>query len=119
MKNRVVRVCEIVKRELGSIIPREIDFGPLLVTISSVDMTPDLKQAHIRISVLGPANQRGTVLHALEDNRILLQTELSKRIKIKHTPHLHFHIDDTLERGDRVLGIMDELGLLPHDPRQQ
>lgn len=108
-----------MKRELGSIIPREIDFSPLLVTVSSVDMTPDLKQAHIRISVLGPANQRGSVLHTLNDNRTLLQTELSKRVKIKHTPHLHFHIDDTLERGDRVLGIMDELGLLPPEPDPQ
>jgi ribosome-binding factor A len=48
----------------------------------------------------------------LEKNRTHLQTELSRRIQIKHTPHLHFHADESIERGTRVIGIMEELGLL-------
>jgi NADPH2:quinone reductase len=45
MKHRLERVCEVLKRELGIIICRELDFGSVLVTVSAVDITPDLKQA--------------------------------------------------------------------------
>lgn len=109
MKHRLERVCKVLQRELGVLILREITLPTPLVTISSVDITPDLKQAHIFISALGtPAQKRG-VLTALEHNRVLLQAELAKRIVMKNTPHLHFKLDDSIERGTRVLGILDEL----------
>lgn len=112
MKNRLARVCEVIKRELGLVIPREIEFHDTLVTISSVDITPDLKQAHIYISALGPAGGRRRTIENLEKHRVHLQTELAKRMQIKHTPHLHFHLDESIERGTRVISIMDELGLV-------
>lgn len=111
MKHRLARVCEVLKRDLGVIILRELTFTSPIVTISSVDITPDLKQAHIYISALGTANQKRNALTVLTNNRSLLQSELAKRVVLKHTPHLHFHIDESLERGIRVLGILDELGL--------
>jgi len=82
------------------------------VTVSAVDITPDLKQAHIYISALGSAGAIRRALELLEKNRTQLQTELSRRLHIKHTPHLHFHADGSIERGTRVIGIMEELGLL-------
>jgi ribosome-binding factor A len=112
MKNRLVRVCEVIKRELGDLFHREIQFGSALVTISSVDITPDLKQAHVFISALGSKGDQRHAMEILDKNRVLLQNQLAKRIKIKYTPHLHFHIDEAMERGSRVLNVMNELGLL-------
>ena len=111
MKNRLARVCEVIKRELGDLFHRELDFEGALVTISSVDITPDLKQAHVFISALGTKGQQRASMQKLEKNRVLLQSGLAKRIKIKHTPQLHFRIDEAMERGSRVLNIMNELGL--------
>lgn len=111
MNHRLRRVTEILKRELGLIIHREITFPVPLVTISAVDITPDLKNAHVFVSAIGNSNQRGTVLELLEKNRPALQSELAKRVVLKHTPHLHFKFDESIERGSRVLGILDELGL--------
>jgi ribosome-binding factor A len=111
MKNRLARVCEVIRRELSAAITREIQFPVPLVTISSVDITPDLKQAHIYISAIGPEPDRARVIELLNAARISLQAELAKRVIIKHTPHLHFHLDQSIERGTRVLAIMDELGL--------
>jgi ribosome-binding factor A len=111
MKHRIERVCEIIKRELGSIIVRELTFSAPLVTISAVDITPDLKQAHVFVSALGSEGQKRRALETLEHNRVLLQAELAKRIVLKHTPHLYFKFDEAIERGTRVLGILDELGL--------
>jgi ribosome-binding factor A len=56
-------------------------------------------------------------LELFEKNRTHLQTELSRRVQIKHTPHLHFHMDESMERGTRVIGIMEELGLLDENKK--
>src|SRR5881227_3577177 len=53
MKHRLLRVNELVKRELSRLITRDVSFDSALVTISQVDVTPDLKSAHVFISVLG------------------------------------------------------------------
>ena len=45
----------------------------------------------------------------LEENRVLLQTELAKSVTLKYTPHLVFHLDDTIERGARVFKILQEI----------
>jgi ribosome-binding factor A len=121
MKNRLVRVKELLKRELGTVINREIRFEATLVTISEVDITPDLKQAHVYLSVMGTPSQKKSALAVLERNRPMLQADVSKRVILKNTPHLHFHIEDSVERGTRVLKILDELGLetaptKEHDP---
>lgn len=111
MKHRIERVCEVLQRELGAIIVRELTFSAPLVTVSAVDITPDLKQAHVFVSALGTDAQKRRALETLEHNRSLLQSELAKRVTLKNTPHLHFKFDTSIERGTRVLGILDELGL--------
>ncbi len=62
MKFRLERVREVLKRELGVIMGREIRFTSPLVTINDVDITPDLKQAHIFVSVIGDAAQHRDAL---------------------------------------------------------
>jgi len=115
MKHRLERVCEVLKRELGLILVREIDFGPVLVTIASVDVTPDLKQAHVYVSALGNPHQQRHALEKLERQRAHLQSEIAKRVSLKNTPHLFFKLDSSMERGSRILNIMDELGLGPDE----
>ncbi len=111
MKHRIERVCEVLKRELGRTILRELTFPTPLVTISGVEITPDLKQAHVYVSALGSEAQRQDVLTVLEQNRGMLQAQVSKRVVLKHTPHLNFKLDDSIERGSRILNILDDLGL--------
>jgi ribosome-binding factor A len=111
MKRRIERVCEVLKRELGQTILRELTFPTPLVTISAVEITPDLKQAHVYVSAFGSDAQRQEILATLEQNRGMLQLEVSKRVVLKNTPHLNFKLDDSIERGSRVLSILDDLGL--------
>jgi ribosome-binding factor A len=111
MKHRIERVSEVLKRELGQIILRELTFPTPLVTISGVDITPDLKQAHVYVSAFGTDAQRQDVLSVLEENRGMLQAQISKRVVLKYTPHLNFKLDDSIARGSRVLNILDDLGL--------
>ena len=109
MKHRKLRVNELVKRELSGIIAREINFGGALVSINAVDVTPDLKSAHVFVSTLGTENGT-TVIDKLEGQRPALQAELSRHVVLKYTPHLVFHLDESIKRGDRVLEILDDIG---------
>ena len=109
MKHRQLRVNKLVKRELSSIIAREINFQGALVSINAVDVTPDLKSAHVFVSTLGTDNGK-TVIDKLEAHRASLQAELSKHVVLKYTPLLIFHLDDSIKRGSKVLEILDDLG---------
>jgi len=109
MKHRQLRVNELVKRELSGIIGREINFEGALVSINAVDVAPDLKSAQVFVSTLGAGNGKG-VIDKLEAHRSALQAALSRHVVLKYTPHLIFHLDESIKRGARVLEIMDDLG---------
>lgn len=109
MKHRQLRVNELVKRELSAIITREINFDSALVSINAVDVAPDLKSAHVFVTVLG-AETGAKVIGKLEAHRVALQAELSRHVVLKYTPHLIFHLDESIKRGARVLELLDDLG---------
>lgn len=111
MKHRLVRVNELLKRELGDLISREFSFTQL-VTIQEVDITPDLKHAHVYVSVLG--DHPAAVLAQLHDRRKELQYLVSKRVVLKYTPQLHFKLDTGIERGSRIFEILQNLEI-PED----
>lgn len=113
MKHRLPRVNEVIKRELSEIIPRQITFEATLVTVQSVDISPDLKNCHVFISAIGTDAEKEGVLARLNDHRQTLQHELSKRVVLKYTPQLHFKIDESIERGDRVMQILNEIEIPP------
>jgi ribosome-binding factor A len=108
MKHRLLRVNELVKRELSLIITREITFESAIVTINHVDVTPDLKNAHVFVSVLGQETPE-SVMIKLEERRVSMQAELARHVVLKYTPHLVFHLDRSIERGARIIEIMQEL----------
>ena len=108
MKHRLLRVNELLKRELSALIAREVTFDSALVTVNQVDVTPDLKSAHVFVSVLGK-EPKASVMAKLEAHRTILQGELARHVVLKYTPHLVFHLDDSIERGTRVLEILQKL----------
>ena len=108
MKHRMLRVNEVVKRELSGIIAREMSFEGALVSINHVDVTPDLKNAHVFVSVLG-TDARESVMSKFASHRSALQAELARHVTMKYTPHLIFHLDNSIERGTRVIEIMQEM----------
>ena len=109
MKHRLERVNEVIKRELGDLIRREFTFTAQLVTVQHVDITPDLKHAHVYVSAIGSDSERREAIAQMHDARTRLQQELSKRVVLKYTPQLHFKLDESVERGTRVLTILEEL----------
>lgn len=109
MSLRLLRVCELIKRELGVIIGREIKFEAPLVSVRAVDITPDLKNAHVFISAIGTKWQKEEAIKHLNEKRQYLQHELARRVVLKYTPLLHFQLDESIERGTRILNLLDEI----------
>lgn len=120
MKNRLLRVNELIKRELDTLIRKEVGQMPgKLVTVREVDIAPDLKHASVWMGILGTKEEQHASMAVLHAHRKDLQSLLSKRVVLKFTPQLHFKLDETGERGDRVLNILSELDLpepAPVDP---
>ncbi|RYD34010.1 MAG: 30S ribosome-binding factor RbfA [Verrucomicrobiaceae bacterium] len=109
MTNRVARVRALIQQELGTMIARDHAFPDVLVTINDVDLTPDLRNAHIFIGVLGPPAKQQAAVDQLNASRGLLSSRLSKRVVLRNTPHLHFKLDHSVERGVRVTALMEEI----------
>jgi ribosome-binding factor A len=113
VKNRLDRVNELIKRELTECIRRDLTFKAKLVTVQEVSVTPDLKHAHVYIGVIGTEDEAKDALNKLHGAHGRLQREVSKRVVLKYTPKFHFKFDTAGERGDRVLNLINELGLPP------
>jgi len=78
------------------------------VTVTSVDTSPDLRQASVYVSVLGSADEREATLDGLGASAGFLQAQLAAELRMKRTPTLSFHYDESVERGMRIDGILRE-----------
>jgi ribosome-binding factor A len=108
---RLVRVNELLKRELGMLFERNLsDFRDCLVTVTEVKTAPNLRRAIVRFSVYGGGAERpAKILAELRRQRSDLQHELTRNVKLKYTPVLDFHLDDQGDKTDRVLHLLDKL----------
>jgi ribosome-binding factor A len=110
MTARTDRIDELLRQEIGVIISREIaDPRVGFATVTSVVTTPDLRHAKVYVSVIGQAADRKATLSALGRAMPFIQHELGKKLRMKRIPQFHLELDDTLERGTRVLHLLNEL----------
>lgn len=79
------------------------------VTVTRVLISPDLKQAKVFISIRDHHDERTRMMGLLRRHRIQLQERIGKNIFIKFTPRLHFILDTSIEKGDRVLSILAQM----------
>jgi ribosome-binding factor A len=107
---RLARVRELLKREIGEVIRRELPVAEAgLITVNDVDVAGDLHSAVVFISILGNANQQKHGMTLLTQHRKRIQGMVGRAVVLKYTPTLKFIIDDSVVRGNRVLEIIEEL----------
>lgn len=110
MSQRITRVNELLKREISACIEKNFEFPDVLVTIHEVSTATDLKSAQVFLGVIGTPGQAQEVLDKLNRKRGFIQGVVMKRVVLRNTPQLTFVCDDSVERGVRVLNILDEIG---------
>lgn len=110
---RTIRISEIIRKELSALIARTRSLEGQFVTISSVETSPDLRQAFVYVSVLETENSRDNVMAELVKHRHIWQGAIGRQLKTKFTPALQFRFDESIERGDRVMEILQEIEKKP------
>ena len=118
MSERTERVEELLREEISRIISREVhDPRVGFVTVTGVDVSPDLRHATVWVSTIGQPAERQQTLRALGRAMPFVRRELGV-LRLRRIPELHLRADDTVERGTRVLQILQgiESGAQPEPP---
>ena len=106
------RVSELIRVHLTELLERKVNDPRLqMVTITDVRVTPDAVRADVHFSVLGGAEAQAEAEAGLARAAGWLRRELGRRLRLRNTPDLVFHYDPSLERGEHIASILDELGL--------
>ncbi|MFC5712106.1 30S ribosome-binding factor RbfA [Thalassorhabdus alkalitolerans] len=107
---RAHRVGEQMKKELADIFTREIkDPRVQFVTVTGVDVTGDLQQAKVFITVLGDEEEKAKTVKALQDAKGFIRSEVGQRIQLRKTPDISFEIDESIEYGNRIEQLLKEV----------
>ncbi|MGC8743142.1 MAG: 30S ribosome-binding factor RbfA [Verrucomicrobiia bacterium] len=110
MTYRLERVRELIKREVGEAIQRYFPIEQAgMISVYDVEVSRDFQQAKVFVSVLGNEEKKKKSFEYLQQNKNLIQQHIAKTVVMKHTPKLQFLLDNSIERGNKVLSIIEEL----------
>jgi ribosome-binding factor A len=110
MTDRTRRLDELLREEINEVIRRDMDDPRIgFITITNVDVAPDLRHANVFVSVIGSAEEKQETLRALSRAMPYVRQRLGK-LRLKRIPALHVKEDATAERGTRLMRILEDLG---------
>lgn len=111
MSRRTERVQSLIRHELGEVLQQEVKDPRIegLVSITAVEVTPDLRRARVFLSVYGAKDAEDHALEALNSAKMFLRHELGRRLHLRYAPELDLHIDHSLAYADRVNRILKNL----------
>ncbi len=114
--HRRERVADEIQKRISDLIRTEIKDPRIgFVTVTGVQVSPDTRAAHIFVSIMGTAEEQKETLKTLKRAAGFLRKELGRYLTIRNTPELWFELDESLERGDRVLRLLREVDEEAHD----
>ena len=118
---RQERVEELIRREVSEILREKVSDPRIgFVSITSVEISPDLENASIFISIMGDEKKKTEAMEGLHSATRFIRGELAQTLPLRMVPKINFVRDDSLERGSQVLAIMkriDDEGKIPTDKR--
>ena len=106
------RISDLVRSHLTSLLQRKASDPRLgMVTITDVVVTPDALRADVHFSVLGGPEAQAEAQAGLDSAAGWMRRQMGRGLRLRNTPRLVFHYDPSLERGEHIASILDELGL--------
>ncbi|MBC7880597.1 MAG: 30S ribosome-binding factor RbfA [Anaerolineae bacterium] len=103
--HRPARVGELIRREVSDMLLREqlrSLRGSSMVSVTDVEVTGDLRQAKIFVSIFGTPESQATAMSGLEEATSFVRQEIGRRIRLRYTPEISFVQDRSLERGAMI-----------------
>ncbi|RIK77395.1 MAG: 30S ribosome-binding factor RbfA [Planctomycetota bacterium] len=111
---RVLKAAEAIREVVGMSILSDLK-DPRIenVTVTHVEVSPDMRQAKVHVSVMGDERQQKLCLHGLQSAAGYLQTKVAKRIDTRYTPRILFELDQGVKKSIAIAKLLDDV--LPHE----
>lgn len=110
MTRRTEQVADLIQEELSQLLEREVrDPGIGFVTLTDVEVDPDLRNARVFFSVLGDEAATRQSLAALQRAAGFLRRELAHRLDLRYAPELHFVLDRSIEHGQHIADLLRQV----------
>jgi ribosome-binding factor A len=110
--DRITRVNELVRRELGIQLYRVVnrpDFDPAAITFTHALTSVDLRSCRVLVSIRGELPEQERMLSILKKHRVEFQNAIHQNIVLRYTPQLHFVLDHSVAQGDQVLHLLQRM----------
>ena len=111
MTHRIERVNNLIRQEISELIQRQVKDPRLdtFVSVTEVTTSSDLKYAKIFVSCISGKQEEEKTLKVLNSAAGFLRKELAKNLRLRRIPELSFHWDDSIEHGDHILRLIDQV----------
>jgi len=111
MAHRIERVNSVIRQELSELLQRQVKDPRLgnFVAVTDVSTSPDLRYAKVFVSRIGSEEEKQETLSVLAGASGFFRNELAKRLRFRHIPELSFQWDDSIERGDYLLQLINKI----------
>jgi len=110
MSVRAEKVASLIKQEVSTIVQRNFSMDQFgFLTVTDVEMSADLKNAKIYVSVFGDAARKEKTLVLLDEQKGFIRSTLGRSIRLKFTPSITFVLDETLDRAMKIERIINEI----------
>lgn len=109
MSTRTLRVNELLQRELNAILRTIYKDEAVTITVTGIQVSPDLHEGKVFIAVTGDEEDEVKALRWLKHNSKEFRFELGRRIVLKNMPHFSYSLDTSTARGNRILSVLDDI----------
>ncbi|MGH7530712.1 MAG: 30S ribosome-binding factor RbfA [Gemmatimonadales bacterium] len=108
--HRPERVGELIRKAVGAFLTSDVRDPRIgFVTVTGVEVTPDLAHARVRVSVMGSDEEKARSLEGLGSAARYLRTHLAQELRLRTCPELHFELDRGIEHAQRIERVLKEL----------
>jgi len=111
MSHRIERVNNLIRQEISELLQRQVKDPRLstFVAVTEVVTSPDLRHAKVFVSCISSKEEKRETLVALAGATRFFRKELAKNLRLRRIPELSFHWDDSIERGDHLMQLIDRI----------
>ena len=111
MTRRTERISNLIRQEISDLLREQVNDPRLnsFISITKVSTSPDLRHAKVFVSTLGSEANKDEILQGFATASGFFRKELARHLRLRHVPELSFHLDDTIERGAKVLRLIEQV----------
>ena len=116
MSHRIERVNNLIRQEISELLKRQVKDPRLgtFIAVTEVSTSPDLKYAKVFVSCLSSEEEKQATISVLAGASRFFRKELAKNLRLRRIPELSFHWDDSIERGDHIMQLIDQISTQDH-----